>query len=162
MIFLSWGEAMLWPYLGVLIVGYLQILYKKRAKVHWNVPYFSASITAWEMIQSNWLKTLYFTREDLPHLKYVTLVIKESMRLYPPFPMFSRSLDKSYEIDGKLTPKGNVCLYISSRPLCEGNCRKTLMITVQILMLMLVALTKDDDDADNVGQCWSIIIIKSN
>lgn len=44
----------------------------------------------------------------------------------------------------------------------RGNCRKTLMITVQILMLMLVALTKDDDDADNVGQCWSIIIIKSN
>ena len=29
-------------------------------------------------------------------------------------------------------------------------------------MLMLVALTKDDDDADNVGQCSSIIIIKLN
>ena len=29
MIILSWGEAMWWPYLGVLIVGYLQILYKK-------------------------------------------------------------------------------------------------------------------------------------
>ena len=23
-------------------------------------------------------------------------------------------------------------------------------------MVMLVALTEDDDDADNVGQCWSI------
>ena len=32
------------------------------------------------------------------------------------------------------------------------------MIMVQILMVMLVALTKDDDDADNVGQCWSIIV----
>ena len=29
MIFLHWGEAMLRPYLRVLIVGYLQILYKK-------------------------------------------------------------------------------------------------------------------------------------
>ena len=36
----------------------------------------------------------------------MTLVIKESMRLYPPFPMFSRSLDKSYEIAGKLVPQG--------------------------------------------------------
>ena len=36
------------------------------------------------------------------------------------------------------------------------------MIMVQILMVMLVALTKDDDDADNVGQCWSIIVIKLN
>ena len=36
------------------------------------------------------------------------------------------------------------------------------MIMVQILMVMLVALTKDDDDPDNVGQCWSIIVIKLN
>ena len=48
------------------------------------------------------------------------------MRLYPPFPMFSRSLDKSYEIDGKLTPKGNVCLYISSRSPCEEKLQENV------------------------------------
>ena len=36
------------------------------------------------------------------------------------------------------------------------------MIMVQILIVMLVALTKDDDDAGNVGQCWSIIVIRLN
>ncbi|PFX28895.1 Cytochrome P450 4F4 [Stylophora pistillata] len=44
--------------------------------------------------------------DDLSQLRCVTLVIKESMRLYPPFPMFSRTLDKSYEIAGKLVPQG--------------------------------------------------------
>ena len=29
-------------------------------------------------------------------------------------------------------------------------------------MVMLVTLTEDDDAADNVGQCWSIIVIKLN
>lgn len=33
---------------------------------------------------------------------------------------------------------------------------------VQLLMVMLVALTEDDDDADHVGQCWTIIVIKLN
>ena len=36
------------------------------------------------------------------------------------------------------------------------------MIMMQISMVMLVTLTEDDDDADNVGQCWSIIVIKLN
>ena len=52
------------------------------------------------------LVSICFIRDDLSQLKYVTLVIRGSMRLYPPFPMFSCTLDKSYEIAGKLVPQG--------------------------------------------------------
>lgn len=47
-----------------------------------------------------------FFRNDLGKLKYVHLCIKESNRLYSVVPQISRSLDKPYEIDGKMIPEG--------------------------------------------------------
>ena len=34
------------------------------------------------------------------------MCIKESCRVFAPVPMISRSLDKTYEIDGHLVPEG--------------------------------------------------------
>ncbi|XP_078346495.1 cytochrome P450 4F3-like [Oculina patagonica] len=49
-----------------------------------------------------------FEWNDLGKLKYVHLCIKESNRLYSVVSQVSRLLEKPYEIDGKLVPKGTM------------------------------------------------------
>lgn len=44
--------------------------------------------------------------EDINKLNYLTQCMKESMRLFAPVPMVSRSLEKTYEIDGRQVPEG--------------------------------------------------------
>ena len=51
-----------------------------------------------------------FHRKQLGKLKYLLMCIKESCRLFAPVPMISRTLDRTYEIDGHLVPEGTVCI----------------------------------------------------
>jgi cytochrome P450 len=44
--------------------------------------------------------------EDLDKLDYLTCVVKESMRLYPPVPEALRALDSDLKVDGYSIPKG--------------------------------------------------------
>ncbi|KAF5298330.1 hypothetical protein FQR65_LT01108, partial [Abscondita terminalis] len=44
--------------------------------------------------------------QDLQKMVYLEMVIKETMRLYPPIPQFSRTLEKPVEFEGKLLPEG--------------------------------------------------------
>ncbi len=46
------------------------------------------------------------TVEDIPHLRYANMIIKESMRLYPPVPLFIRDAVKDYELGGYKIPAG--------------------------------------------------------
>ena len=44
--------------------------------------------------------------DKIRNMKYLDYVIKESLRLYPPVPRYSRVLDKDTRIDGHVLPKG--------------------------------------------------------
>ncbi|XP_065891973.1 cytochrome P450 4B1-like [Dysidea avara] len=48
------------------------------------------------------------TWEDLNKLVYTSMCIKESMRMYPPVPLYSRQLSQDYTLDGYKLQKGSV------------------------------------------------------
>ncbi|CAI4232232.1 unnamed protein product [Auanema sp. JU1783] len=50
------------------------------------------------------------TSEDLKRMKYLEWCIKESLRLRPSVPMFSRIAEKDIEIDGFLVPEGSTVI----------------------------------------------------
>ena len=50
--------------------------------------------------------TIY--RDDLGKLKYLTMCIKESMRLHCPVPFIERVTTKDMVIDGKTVPPGSI------------------------------------------------------
>ncbi|MGB3652380.1 MAG: cytochrome P450 [Rivularia sp. (in: cyanobacteria)] len=50
------------------------------------------------------------TIEDLPQLQYTNMVIKESMRLYPPVSLFGREAVEDYQLDDYQIPSGCVVM----------------------------------------------------
>lgn len=56
----------------------------------------------------------YPTYNQLQEMKYVEWCIKETLRLYPPVPMFGRNLDEDVDLDGLTVPAGsnfNIMIY---------------------------------------------------
>ncbi|VVC29239.1 Hypothetical protein CINCED_3A013937 [Cinara cedri] len=50
------------------------------------------------------------TYEDLQQMEYLERVIKETLRIFPPLPVFGRSLEEEMEIGGYLCPAGTTLL----------------------------------------------------
>jgi cytochrome P450 len=57
-------------------------------------------------------KSTSICSKDLPKLKYLEMCFKESMRLYPGVPVFSRSVVRDFELDANsVVPKGAIIMF---------------------------------------------------
>jgi len=71
-----------------------------------TVWYVNAVYDMWYIVASLLAIDFVVHREDLNKLVYTSMCIKESMRLYPPVPMYTRQLTQDYTFDGYKLQKG--------------------------------------------------------
>lgn len=68
-------------------------------------------LQVFEELQSIFLKENYNrppTYKDFQQMKYVEMVIKETLRLFPPLPFLGRRLDEDLKIGEYICPAGNL------------------------------------------------------
>jgi cytochrome P450 len=87
----------------------------------WTWYLLSRNPDVWRKVRAEAIEVLGDrtpTVADLPKLTYTTMVLQESMRLYPPIFVYMRCADQDDEVGGFHIPKGRwvvVCPYVTHR-----------------------------------------------
>ncbi|KAL3265343.1 hypothetical protein HHI36_009551 [Cryptolaemus montrouzieri] len=53
------------------------------------------------------------TWKDISEMKYLEQVIKETLRMYPPVPVYTRQVTKEFTYDGKIVPEGSFLIHFA-------------------------------------------------
>eukprot|EP00073_Rattus_norvegicus_P048417 XP_017450647.1 PREDICTED: cytochrome P450, family 4, subfamily f, polypeptide 17 isoform X2 [Rattus norvegicus] len=74
-------------------------------------PLMTRILAGEDFVFAPWIITWWFLRDDLTQLPFLTMCIKESLRLHPPVTVISRCCTQDVVLpDGRVIPKGNDCI----------------------------------------------------
>ena len=74
----------------------------------------------------------YITGDDITKLPFMTSVIKETLRMYPPVPNIARDILKPMEVDGMVFPQDSTVIVCNSHPLFSFRLKLNIRSTDQI------------------------------
>ena len=74
----------------------------------------------------------YIAGDDITKLPFMTSVIKETLRMYPPVPNIARDILKPMEVDGMVFPQDSTVIVCHSHPLFNFRLKLNICSTDQI------------------------------
>ena len=92
---------------------------------------------------------MYTVREDVSKLSYITMCIKESLRLYPPASLASKLLANDCEMNGCRIPKG-ICIVYCQKYYIYSSSIVGAMVFIGIHTIHHDSLVWDDPEVNSL------------